>query len=354
MVRISPRPSRTQRPVPWHFRMLLRLRPKKMLGEFFSRTFLSLLCIGPMPLGSPSLRLRIIREGRATGNRVFRTANRVAGGFYPPAPTAPRMRVRTGRFHRSEKDHQIMATSNAGYGANRQGRFTRSGALRPLRLARFARCRWFRPSPCPTHYGGRLATMPSADFCPITPGVTARRTAPVAVGSGGDSSTFALALSPAPMTTKDPLGVNGDSSPFGPALSSTPIGSQAASGADFPSPHPCSEAKPSFGILPSRSKRCFSPPDKSMNFPCTTAAFTLSPAPDGLRHLVLTRPGARPSMRFLFVGSHFCSLASSRHLLAGLPLPSASSFIGATIGQYRYSYRGPAPHQFMPMPGVYK
>jgi hypothetical protein len=26
----------------------------------------------------------------------------------------------------------------------------------------------FRPSPCPTHYGGRWATMPSADFCLIT------------------------------------------------------------------------------------------------------------------------------------------------------------------------------------------
>ena len=146
--------------------------------------------------------------------------NRVAGGFYLPAPTAPRMRVRTGRFHRSEREHQIMATSNAGYGANRQGLFTRSGALRPLRLARLARCRWFGPSPGPTHYGGRLATMPSADFCPITPGVTARRAARVTLGSGGNSRAFALALSPAPMTTKAPLGFDGDSSFFGPALTS--------------------------------------------------------------------------------------------------------------------------------------
>jgi len=44
--------------------------------------------------------------------------------------------------------------------------------------------------------------------------------------------------------------------------------------------------------------------NKDMNFPCTTAAFTLSPAPGGLRHLVLTRPGTEPSMRFLSVGSH--------------------------------------------------
>ena len=90
-----------------------------------------------------------------------------------------------------------------------------------------------------------------------------------------------------------------------------------------------------------------------MNFPCTTAAFTLSLAPDGLRHLVLTRPGTKPSMRFLSVGSHVCAQASFRHPLAGLPLPSASSYSHPQRGQYRYSYRGLAPHQFMPMPGVH-
>ena len=30
----------------------------------------------------------------------------------------------------------------------------------------------FRPSPCPIHYDGRLATMPSADFCLITCRIT--------------------------------------------------------------------------------------------------------------------------------------------------------------------------------------
>ena len=30
----------------------------------------------------------------------------------------------------------------------------------------------FRPSPCPNHYDGNLATMPSADFCLITCRVT--------------------------------------------------------------------------------------------------------------------------------------------------------------------------------------
>ncbi len=92
--------------------------------------------------------------------------NPVAGGFSPPAPTAPRMRVRTGRFLRIGKGHRRMTTSNVGYGTGRQRRFTRSGAVRPLRSARLARCRRFGPSPCPPHYGGRWATMPSADFCP--------------------------------------------------------------------------------------------------------------------------------------------------------------------------------------------
>ena len=116
--------------------------------------------------------------------------NRVAGGFSPPASTAPRMRVRTGRFLRMGKGHRKMTTSNAGYGTSRQGRFTRSGALRPSRLARRSRCRRFGPSPCPTHYGGRWATMPSADFCPVTPNVAARRAARVAVGSGGVVQPF--------------------------------------------------------------------------------------------------------------------------------------------------------------------
>ena len=58
-------------------------------------------------------------------------------------------------------------------------------------------------------------------------------------------------------------------------------------------------------------------------------------------------------MRFLSVGSHVCARASSRHPLAGLPLPSASSCFSPFGGHLRYSYRGLSPHQFMPMPGVH-
>jgi len=38
-------------------------------------------------------------------------------------------------------------------------------------------------------------------------------------------------------------------------------------------------------------------PNKDMDYQCTTAAFTLSPAPGGFRHLGLTHPGTEPSMR---------------------------------------------------------
>lgn len=79
-----------------------------------------------------------------------------------------------------------------------------------------------------------MATMPSADFCPITLDVTAQRAAWVAVGAGGDSSTFALGLRPAPLATTAPLGFDGNSSPFELALSSTPIGTQTARETDLP------------------------------------------------------------------------------------------------------------------------
>ena len=119
-------------------------------------------------------------------------------------------------------------TSKAGYDTGRHVRFTWSGAVRPLRSARLTLCRQFRPSPCPTHYGGRSATTPSADFCSITPGVATERAARVVAGSGGDSAAFAVALSPAPMTTTATLGFDGVSVPFEPGLSSTPIAAQTA------------------------------------------------------------------------------------------------------------------------------
>ena len=167
-------------------------------------------------------------------SRIHGALNRVAGGFSPPAPTAPRMWVRTGRFLTDWKGQPSLAAFNAGFTMHRQDHFTRPDAVGSVRHMWLARCRRFGPSPRPTHYGGRLATMPSADFCPVTPSVAARRAARVTVGSGGNSSTFALALSPTPMATTAPLGFDGDSSPFGLGLSSTPVGTRTACGTDLP------------------------------------------------------------------------------------------------------------------------
>ena len=180
------------------------------------------------------------------------------------------MRVRTGRFLRGSKVGHKMDTSKAGYVTSRQSRFTWTGALRPLRDARLCLCRRFRPSPCPTHYDGRLATMPSADFCSNTPTVSRCRAAKVVSGSGGDSR-------------------------------GAPPGPQSGSH-DHVRPH---------GVQISA--------DKSMNFPYTTAAFTLPRDTGGLHHVVLTRPGTEPSMRFLSVGSYVCARASCRqHFAVGL------------------------------------
>ena len=94
--------------------------------------------------------------------------------------------------------------------------------------------------------------------------------------------------------------------------------------------HPFPDGPQSGSLGPSRPHAGQTSPNKSMNCQCTTAAFTLSPVPGGLRHLVLTRPETEPSMRFLFDGSHLCTRASFRPPLAKRPLPSASSCVCPT------------------------
>jgi len=95
---------------------------------------------------------------------------------------------------------------------------------------------------------------------------------------------------------------------------------------------------------------------KNVNLPCTTAAFTLSPEPVGfVMSCQLTRRLGLP-MRFLSVGPHFCTPASSGPILADTPLPSARTFgsIPHMSGHPWFPYRGLSPHKFTPMPGVHK
>jgi hypothetical protein len=68
------------------------------------------------------------------------------------------------------------------------------------------------------------------------------------------------------------------------------------------SPGPCSASRPAW--LPAVKRT--SPlgqlsPGKSMSFPRTTAAITLSAAPAGLRHFVLTRPASCPCRRLMVI-----------------------------------------------------
>jgi hypothetical protein len=96
-------------------------------------------------------------------------------------------------------------------------------------------------------------------------------------------------------------------------------------------------------------------PDKNVSFSCTTAAFTLPHKPAGFVVLCQLAQGLSLCMRFLSVGSHVCTQASFRPLLAETPLPSANTFGSIQhYGHHRFSYRGLSPHKLTPMPGVHK
>jgi hypothetical protein len=94
-------------------------------------------------------------------------------------------------------------------------------------------------------------------------------------------------------------------------------------------------------------------PDKNVNFPCTNAAFTLSPEPVGFA--MIGWLARRPS---LICG--FCS--SSRTFAIGLPSDPSSRrrpclrlvllVVSIYMTTFRFSYRGLPPHKFTPMPGV--
>lgn len=67
-------------------------------------------------------------------------------------------------------------------------------------------------------------------------------------------------------------------------------------------------------------------PDKNMNCHDTTAGFTVQREFMAFVVMCQLDPAAQPYIRFLFVGSSFCTPASFRQSLAVLPLPSASRY----------------------------
>jgi hypothetical protein len=136
-------------------------------------------------------------------------------------------------------------------------------------------CRWFGPSPCPTHYRGRLATMPSADFCSITP-----RVAAVCAVCRLRVRWVFQGFRPGPQSG---------------SRRATPLVEQIS-------------------------------PDKSMNCRDTTAGFTVPREFVVFAVMCQLDPAAQPCIRFLFVGSSFCARASFRPYFAVSPLPSASRY----------------------------
>jgi hypothetical protein len=97
-------------------------------------------------------------------------------------------------------------------------------------------------------------------------------------------------------------------------------------------------------------------PDKNVNFPCTNAAFTLSPEPAGFVVLCQLAQG-------LSLVCGFCS--SSRTFALRLPSDPSSRrrhclrlvlliVFFLSMNTVRFSYRGLSPHKFTPMPGVHK
>ena len=143
-------------------------------------------------------------------------------------------------------------------------------------------CRWFRPSPCPTHYCGRLATTPSADFCSITPCVAA-----VCAVCRLRVRWVLQGFRPGPQS--DPH-------------HSAPLVEQIS-------------------------------PDKNMNGHDTTAGFTVPREFVVFAVMCQLDPAAQPCIRFLFVGSSFCAPASFGQCFTALPLPSASRYSRQQHGQ---------------------
>ena len=137
--------------------------------------------------------------------------------------------------------------------------------------------------------------MTYADFCLLATIVSVRRADRSVVGFGGDSAPFNAGLNPTPMTVA--VGSGGLSAPFDAGLSPAPV------------------------ALTNPPRRQISP-DKNVNFPRTTAPFTLSRGSMGFSILCWVAPGTGPRTTFLFVGSRVCSGLPSDPASRRRPCPS--------------------------------
>jgi hypothetical protein len=126
----------------------------------------------------------------------------------------------------------------------------------------------------------RMPTMPSADFCSITPRVAPCRAAG-ALGSGGQSRPFGLGLSPAPMAVGAALGSGGRSRSFDLGLSPAPMAASGRSSSRSPRIRACTVA--------AQPRHLPYPPNHRASTCCAASP-----------------QGSRPSRAFVFLGSQLC------------------------------------------------
>jgi hypothetical protein len=95
-------------------------------------------------------------------------------------------------------------------------------------------------------------------------------------------------------------------------------------------------------------------PDKDVNFPCTTAAFTLPPEPSGF--VVLCQLAQELSLVCGFCPSArtFALRLPSDGRSPSRPCLRLALLIVSFNQHHRFSYRGLSPHKLTPMPGVHK
>jgi len=176
------------------------------------------------------------------------------------------MRVRTGRFtimvYTRISQNKILVQGRL-RDATPDNRFPRSGSSSPPSNSRLLLDHRVWPF-SKVLYVSTLPTMASADFCPVTKRITPFRAMPLC-----RSLPSSLVRAGSIPGRQDPL------------INQSPLWS-------------CLHTKQT-----SHAEQIS--PNKNMDLRCTTAAFTLSPVPVGLRHVVLTRPETKPSMRFLSV-----------------------------------------------------
>jgi len=96
-------------------------------------------------------------------------------------------------------------------------------------------------------------------------------------------------------------------------------------------------------------------PDKNVNFPCTTAAFTPPHEPAGFVVLCQLAQGLSLVCGFCPSACTFALRLPSDNFSRNRPcLRLILLLVSIVMNTFRFSYRGLSPHKLTPMPGVHK